>query len=124
MRPSSAAWRSSGAWRRPSRRAATRAACTATAPSSRQTARGRPGTDADGRPATSGRASAGLAISAVVALDEDAGRLGFLTAHEGFGRPERIGPLLLFVPKAPRPAPEPVAPGHLRLLLPAGAGGF
>ena len=25
---------------------------------------------------------------------------------------------------APRPFPEPVAPGHLRLLLPAGAGGF
>ena len=70
------------------------------------------------------RLSAGLAISAVVALDEDAGRLGFLTAHEGFGRPERIGPFLLFVATAPRPAPEPVAPGHLRLLLPSGAGGF
>ena len=60
----------------------------------------------------------------MVALDEDAGRLGFLTAHEGFGRPERIGPFLLFVATAPRPSPEPVAPGHLRLLLPAGAGGF
>ncbi|MEK9133426.1 MAG: hypothetical protein AAB333_01060, partial [Pseudomonadota bacterium] len=68
--------------------------------------------------------SAGLAISAVVALDEDAGRLGFLTAHAGFRGPERIGPFLLFVATAPRPLPEPVAPGHLRVLLPAGAPGF
>jgi hypothetical protein len=60
----------------------------------------------------------------VVALDEDAGRLGFVTAPEGFGRPERIGPFLLFVATAPRLSPEPVAPGHLRLLLPAGAAGF
>ncbi|MBI2526936.1 MAG: hypothetical protein HYV93_13250 [Candidatus Rokubacteria bacterium] len=76
------------------------------------------------RPEEFDRLSAGLAISAVVALDEDAERLGFLTAHEGFGGPRRIGPFLLFVAKAAAPGPEAVAPGHLRLLLPAGAGGF
>jgi len=38
--------------------------------------------------------------------------------------PERIGPFLLFVATVPRLFPESVAPGHLRLLLPAGAGGF
>ena len=61
------------------------------------------------------RLAALLGISAVVALDEDEGRLDFLTAGAAFGRPRRIGPFLVFFAREPRPLPTRVAPQRWRV---------
>jgi len=46
-----------------------------------------------------------LRISAVVALDEDQGRLDFVARNPAFAPPSRIGPFLLFVSRTPRATP-------------------
>jgi hypothetical protein len=71
-------------------------------------------------PAEVVRLAEALRLSAVVALDEDAPHLTALGAATGFAAPRRIGPFLYYVALAPRPLPEVVGDGHLR--LPAGAG--
>jgi hypothetical protein len=50
-----------------------------------------------------------LRVSVVVALDEDAGRLGFLGGAADFRPWRRLGPFLLFVAPEPRPLPEPLS---------------
>jgi len=74
------------------------------------------------RPGQFERWAAALRVSSVVALDEDAGRLGFLDADAGFAGPRQIGPFLLFTSAMPRPLPEAAGPGRLRLAAPAAAG--
>jgi hypothetical protein len=61
------------------------------------------------------RLAARLGISTVVALDEDEGRLDFLTADAAFGRPRRVGPFLVFFARHPRPLPARVAPQRWRV---------
>lgn len=67
------------------------------------------------RPAQLARAVAALRVSAVVALDEDAPHLGVLGAATGFAEPRRIGPFLYYPALAPRPLPEVIGAGRLRL---------
>jgi hypothetical protein len=69
-------------------------------------------------------AAATLGVSAVVALEEDAERLRFLSPESGFVGPERVGPFILFLSTAPRALPEPVSPERLTLSLPGGATGW
>jgi hypothetical protein len=66
------------------------------------------------------RLAAALRISAVVALDEDAPRLGFLAGASGFGESRRIGPFLLHASLTPRPLPEAAGPERLRVAAPPG----
>ena len=70
------------------------------------------------RPARLQRIAEALRISAVVALDEDAPQLGALGAEAGFAPPRRIGPFLYFAALAPRPLPEAIGPGRLRVDAP------
>lgn len=56
-----------------------------------------------------------LRISVVVALDEDEGRLSFLTDNADFSSPARIGPFRLFVARTARPTPAPAGPGRWRI---------
>jgi hypothetical protein len=52
------------------------------------------------------RLAEGLGISAVVALDEDQGRLAFVADNPAFGPPSRIGPFLVFTSRAARTTAE------------------
>jgi hypothetical protein len=65
-----------------------------------------------------------LRVSAVVALDEDTGRLPFLTEASDFGRPRAVGPFRVSMAKAPRPLPEVTGPEARRIGLAAHAGGW
>jgi hypothetical protein len=47
-----------------------------------------------------------LLVSAVVALDEDQGRLDFVARNPAFTGPRRLGPFLLWSSQDPRPLPE------------------
>ena len=70
------------------------------------------------RPAWFDGVAAALRISAVVALDEDAGRLGFVADHPDFGPPRRIGPFLLFTAKPSRAVPAPPAADGAEIAVP------
>jgi hypothetical protein len=59
-----------------------------------------------------------LRVSAVVALDEDQGHLGFVAANPAFTGPSRIGPFLVFVSRDPRPTPASSGPQRWRLTIP------
>ena len=63
-----------------------------------------------------------LGIAAVVAPEEDAGKLAFLESGSEFMRPRVIGPFRVYFARAPRPLPEPVGPQTWRLASPGGAG--
>jgi hypothetical protein len=65
-----------------------------------------------------------LRVSVVVALDEDAGRLPFLTEASDFARPRAVGPFRVFVAKAPRPLPDVAGPEARRMDLGTQAGGW
>ena len=75
------------------------------------------------RPAQLQRIADAMRISAVVALVEDAPRLGVLGAETGFAPPRRIGPFLYFAALAPRPLPAALGPGRLRVDAASAAGG-
>jgi len=64
-----------------------------------------------------------LEVSAVVATDEDVGRLGFLEGHQAFTAPTLIGPFRLYLTREPRSLPVPVGLQVWRLHAP-GSGGF
>ncbi|HUG37705.1 MAG TPA: hypothetical protein VML54_12180, partial [Candidatus Limnocylindrales bacterium] len=70
------------------------------------------------RPGQFDRIAAPLRISTVVALDEDAGRLGFVAEHPDWHSPRSIGPFLVFVARAPRALPEAVTPERYRAVTP------
>ena len=53
-------------------------------------------------PAEFDRLAGRLRISAVVALDEDDGRLPFLDDNPGFARPSRVGPFVIYASREPR----------------------
>jgi hypothetical protein len=73
------------------------------------------------RPEQFGRLADALRVSVVVALDEDAERLGFLGAGGRFGEARRVGPFLVFVSTAAAPLPVESEPGRLRV-EPTGTG--
>ena len=54
-------------------------------------------------------------VSVVVALDEDADRLGFLGPGGRFGDARRVGPFLVFFSKVAVPLPVALEPGRVRL---------
>jgi len=56
-----------------------------------------------------------LGVSAVVATDEDEGRLPFLDSNAGWAPPRPIGPFRLYLARTSRPLPEPVGPQAWRL---------
>ncbi len=68
-------------------------------------------------PATFGAVAERLGVAAVVALDEDAPRLGFLEASPAFERWRTVGPFLLWRRSRPIAIPVEVAPGRWRLAL-------
>ena len=65
-----------------------------------------------------------LRVSSVVALDEDEGRLGFVTGNPAFSGPSRIGPFLVFVSRNARPTPTPAGPQRWRLAIPVHEAGW
>jgi hypothetical protein len=65
-----------------------------------------------------------LRVSVVVALDEDEGRLDFLTDNPLFGPPSGIGPFLVFAARAPRPVPARAGPDIWRLPVASGRAGW
>ena len=56
-----------------------------------------------------------LRVSAVVATEEDQGRLGFLDSNPEFAPPRRIGLFTLYLARSTRPLPEPAGPQSWRL---------
>ena len=66
-------------------------------------------------PAEFDRLAGRLRISAVVALDEDEGRLPFLDDNPAFARPSRVGPFVIYASREPRPIPVLVAPQRWQL---------
>ena len=60
-----------------------------------------------------------LKVSAVVALEEDQGRLDFVADNPAFTGPSRIGAFLVFVSRDPRPTPAPSAPQLWRIAISA-----
>jgi hypothetical protein len=75
-------------------------------------------------PETFDRFAERLRISVVVGLDEDEGRLRFLTENPGFAPSFRLDPFRLFISRAPQSTPVPVAPGRLREEIAAHPGGW
>ncbi|HEV8441446.1 MAG TPA: hypothetical protein VGT40_25435 [Methylomirabilota bacterium] len=63
-----------------------------------------------------------LRVSAVVALDEDQGRLDFVARNPVFAPAARIGPFVLFLSRVPRPLPSADGPQRWRLPAPDGGG--
>jgi hypothetical protein len=74
-------------------------------------------------PAEFDRLAGRLRISAVVALDEDEGRLPFLEDNPAFARPSRVGPFVIYASREPRAIPVLVAPQRwqFRATDPSGA---
>ncbi len=58
-----------------------------------------------------------LRVSAVVATDEDHGRLNFLDSNPEFAPAQRIGPFSLYLLRGARPLPEPAGPQRWQLSL-------
>jgi hypothetical protein len=73
-------------------------------------------------PAEFDRLAERLRISAVVALDEDDGRLPFLDDNPGFARPSRVGPFVIYASREPRAIPMLVAPQRWQFRAPDPAG--
>jgi hypothetical protein len=65
-----------------------------------------------------------LGVSTVVALEEDAPSLRFLTSDPEWSVPARVGPFLVFTSAAPRPLPEKVGPDRYVAFLPSPEGGW
>jgi hypothetical protein len=65
-----------------------------------------------------------LGVSAVVASDEDTGRLGFLASGADFAPPRVIGPFSVYLARRPRPLPARVGPQTWRLVLAPGPQGW
>jgi hypothetical protein len=65
-----------------------------------------------------------LRISAVVALDEDDGRLPFLDDNRAFARPSRVGPFVIYASLEPRPIPVLVAAQRWQFRATGDAGGW
>jgi hypothetical protein len=59
-----------------------------------------------------------LGVSAVVATDEDQGRLRFLDSNPDWAPPRTIGPFRLYLARAARPLPEPAGPQTWKLASP------
>lgn len=76
------------------------------------------------RPGEFSRLAAKLRVTAVVALDEDAPSLRFLTADPEWGFPARVGPFLVFTSATPRPLPEKVSADRYFVFLPSPEGGW
>lgn len=62
------------------------------------------------RPDEFTRLASRLRVSAVVALEEDAPQLAFLTTDPEWGFPTRVGPFLVFTSAMPRPLPQALGP--------------
>ncbi len=60
-----------------------------------------------------------LAVSVVVATDEDDGRLAFLDGHPAFSGPDRIGPFRIYLSRTPRRLPSAAGPQRWTLTLPS-----
>jgi hypothetical protein len=75
-------------------------------------------------PAEFDRLAGRLRISAVVALDEDDGRLPFLDDNPGFARPSRVGPFVIYAAREPRAIPMLVAPQRWQFRATDPAGGW
>jgi hypothetical protein len=65
-----------------------------------------------------------LRVSAVVASDEDVGRLDFMSDNPQFAGPARIGPFLLFAAARPRALPEAEGGQRWRVALSSPVGGW
>jgi hypothetical protein len=65
-----------------------------------------------------------LGVSAVVATDEDQGRLPFLDSNPDWAPPRPIGPFRLYPARTARPLPEPVGPQAWRLAHAQPGGGW
>jgi hypothetical protein len=65
-----------------------------------------------------------LKVSAVVATDEDVGRLAFLEGNQAFTAPALIGPFRVYLTREPRPLPVPVGLQVWRLQAAPGSGAF
>ncbi len=76
------------------------------------------------RPGEFSRLAARLRVTAVVALDEDAPSLRFLTADPEWGFPARVGPFLVFTSATPRPLPEKIGPDRYFAFVPSPEGGW
>ena len=68
------------------------------------------------------RLARALAISTVVALDEDEGRVNFVAGDPSFGAPHRIGPFLVFLSREPRALPRRTGLQQWRLAAASGDG--
>jgi hypothetical protein len=66
----------------------------------------------------------GLKASAVIATDEDTGRLPFLEGNPAFSTPILIGPFRLYVGRESLPLPQPIGPQIWRLEPARGSSGF
>ncbi len=76
------------------------------------------------RPEEFNRLAETLKISAVVALDEDEGRIGFLSENPAFTQRPVIGLFKVFTAREPRPLAEPSGPQAWRISLASHAGGW
>ncbi len=65
-----------------------------------------------------------LKVSAIVATDEDVGRLGFLEGNQAFTAPALIGPFRVYLTRQPRPLPVPVGLQAWRLQAAPGSDAF
>lgn len=79
---------------------------------------------ADLDPAAFNRLAERLAVSAVVAFQDDAGRTPFLAENPIFGRRSRIGPFTLLVAARPGREPTAVGPQRWRLDVPGQPAGW
>ena len=75
-------------------------------------------------PAEFDRLAGRLRISAVVALDEDEGRLPFLDDNPAFARPSRVGPFVIYASREPRSIPVLVAPQRWQFHATDSSGGW
>lgn len=69
-------------------------------------------------PAEFSRRAEHLAVSTVVAIDEDSGRLPFLDSNPDWAPPRLIGPFRLYLARAARPLPEPAGRQTWKLASP------
>ncbi|MDP2700874.1 MAG: hypothetical protein Q8P98_02265, partial [Candidatus Rokubacteria bacterium] len=75
-------------------------------------------------PAEFSRWAEHLGVSAVVATDEDQGRLPFLDSNPDWAPPRPIGPFRLYLARTARPLPEPAGPQAWRLAHTQAGGGW
>jgi hypothetical protein len=75
-------------------------------------------------PADFSRWAEHLGVSAVVATDQDQGRVPFLDSNPDWAPPRPIGPFRLYLARAARPLPEPAGPQAWRLARTQAGGGW